>query len=95
MRVRTIKDDLTMPVMVALAESLGFQVSYDRTPGTDAWTLASGHGENHVQHVGTQKSVSAFLQGFDAMRLQTVSILNEIDGGHRKLVDEMRDRLEC
>lgn len=88
-----IDDNLPTNVLSALAEACGFHLSYSRAPGTDEWTLSHGHGASHVQHVGTRKSVCAFLTGYADMRLQTTQILNEMSNAHQKLVLTMKMRL--
>lgn len=89
-----LRMDAPVEVIVALAEACGFRVVYDRTPGVDSWTLSSGHGLTHTQHSGTQRDILAFLYGYAAMQLKTTQMLNELDNAHRRLILEMRRRLD-
>lgn len=89
-----IETSLPTEALTALAEACGFNVTVDRRPGTDEWTLSAGHGVKHVQYVGTRQSVCAFLTGYAAMRLQTAQILNDLDNAHRRLILDMRERLD-
>ena len=90
-----IENNLPPEVLTALAEACGFRLAFDRSPGTDEWTLSVGHGVKHVQYVGTRQSVCAFLTGYAAMRLQTKQILNDLDSAHRVLILDIRNRLGC
>lgn len=85
--------DLPTEVLGALARACGFLLSYDRTPGADAWTLSHGHGPTYVQHVGTRQAVCAFLTGYADMQLQTTQILNELDSAQQRLIVDVRDCL--
>ena len=88
-----IENNLPTEVLTALAEALGFRVAFDRSPGTDEWTLSAGHGATYVHHVGTRQGVCAFLTGYGAMQLQTTQILNDLDNANRRLILDMRARL--
>jgi hypothetical protein len=90
-----IDDNLHIEVLSALAKACGFSVAYDRSPGADTWTLSAGHGDEHLQYVGTRQCVCAFLHGYAAMRLQTTQILNELDNAQRRQILDMRSRLGC
>jgi hypothetical protein len=92
--ISKIETNLPTEVLTALAEACGFRVVFDRSPGADEWTLSHGHGVSHVQHVGTRQAVCAFLTGHADMRLITVQILNDLDSAHRRLILDMRTRLE-
>lgn len=86
MSTSKIDTDLHLDILSALAEGCGFRVSYDRTPGADAWTLSSGHGAGHVQYTGTRQSTCAFLTGYAAMRVRARALIAELEEAHRKLV---------
>jgi len=92
-----IEDNLPTEVLTALAEACGFQVVFDRAPGTDEWTLTAGRFagplQYDVQYVGTRQSVCAFLTGYASMQLQTTQILNDLDRAHQGLILDMRERL--
>lgn len=93
MSMSKIDTDLHPDVLSALAEGCGFRVSYDRTPGADAWTLSSGHGADHVQYAGTRQSTCAFLAGYAAMRVRARALLGELEEAHRRLVATARHSL--
>lgn len=90
-----IENNLPTEVLTALAKACGFSSAFDRSPGTDEWTLSAGHGATHVQHVGTRQSVCAFLTGYAAMQIKTTQILNDLDNANRRLILDMRARLGC
>ena len=93
MSAHKIDADLPTEVIAAVAETCGFRVHYDRSPGTDEWTLSRGHGSTHVQHVGTRRDVCAFLTGYANMQIQTTKILSELEKAHRALILDVRQRL--
>ncbi len=88
-----IETSVPVQILAALAEGCGFRSSYDRTPGADEWTLSAGHGDTHVQYVGTMQSVLAFLTGYAAMRMQTKQMLLDLSTTHERLILDMRTRL--
>ncbi len=88
-----IDDALPTEVLTALAASLGFQINFEHSPGVDEWELSGDLGLTRVQHVGTRRSVCAFLIGYSSMRLQTTQILNDLDRANQKLILDMRARL--
>jgi len=67
------------------------RISTDHSPGADEWTLSSGHGMRHVQYVGTRQSVCAFLNGYAAMQMKTMQMLNDLDSAHRASMLAMRE----
>lgn len=92
-----IDDDLPTEVLVALAEGCGFRLASDRAPSADEWTLSTsieaGPVTVPIQHVGTRRSVCAFLIGYSSMRLKTSQILNDFERSNQELVLHMRTRL--
>ena len=88
-----IDTDLPVDVLVLLAQACGFQVSYDRRPAADEWTLSAGHGIAHRQFTGTRQVVCAFLSGYAEMRIRATQALNEIEAAQRDLVNDARVRL--
>jgi hypothetical protein len=92
-----IDDDLPTEVLIALAEGCGFRLAFDRAPGVDEWTLSSsivaGPITVPLQHVGTRRSVCAFLIGYSSMRQKTSQILNDLERANQELVLRMRARL--
>lgn len=89
-----IENNLPIEVLTALAEACGFRIALDHSPGANEWTLSHGHGATHVQHVGTRQDVCAFLTGYADMQLLTMQILNDLDNAHRRLILDMRARLD-
>lgn len=93
MKYKIDDKNVSTEVLSVLAKACGFRVAFDRSPGADEWELSAGHGENHVQYVGTRQGVSAFLTGYGAMQLQTRQILNDLDSAHRKILLDMKTRI--
>lgn len=91
-----IDDDLPTEVLTALAEGCGFRLAFD-LPDGDKWTLSTsivaGQITMPIQHVGTRRSVCAFLSGYSSMLLKTTQILNDLERANRKLLLDMRARL--
>lgn len=91
-----IDDNLPTEVLTALAEGCGFRLAFD-LPDGNKWTLSTsivaGQITVPLQHVGTRRSVCAFLIGYSSMRLQTTQILNDLDSANQKMILDMRERL--
>lgn len=88
-----IDTNLAPSVISAVADALGFHVSFNRSPDTDAWTLATGYGDSYVEHTGSLATVCAFLAGYAEMLQKTAELLNEIDNGNRRLVEGARRKI--
>lgn len=88
-----IEDDLPTSVISVVANACGFQVAYSREPDVDEWSLSSGHGENHVEYVGTRQVICAFLSGFVAMRERAVQLLSDLRAEQQESFHDVTNRL--
>lgn len=79
-----IQDDLPTDVLSRAASACGFQVAYSREPDLDEWSLSSGHGETHVEYVGTRRTICAFLVGFVASRDRAIGLLKDLSDQQRE-----------
>jgi hypothetical protein len=90
-----IQDDLPTDVLSRAASACGFRVAYSREPDLDEWSLSSGHGERHVEYVGTRRTICAFLVGFVASRDRAIELLKDLRDQQREAFLRAMRRIEA